>query len=577
MVLEMNKRHILEFSKIVKWPKKLLIIALLFSVLSSVVSLTIPILLKDNVDILFIEKENINYLYILCFLFLFLINTVMSAFSSYILGYIGESVIYQLRKYMWKHVLKLNYSFFTHNNTGNIMSRLTNDVSILSEFLANKLPQFIPSFLTLIGSIIILISFDWKLSFAIFVIIPISLIVLFPLGKKISIIAELNQNASAQYSSILANVLGEIRLIKLNNGQKFGYEYGKQQLLNIFKYGIREVKIMSFIGPVITLIMLLSILLIILYGGWRVNIGAISPGTLTAMIFILFQSVPLIISIGDFFSAYKSSEGATQRLFDIYVTPEENPPQNKFISIEFGDLVLKNINFKFNVKDKNTLKGVNSTFKKNEITAIVGESGAGKTTLLNLISRLLPLKEGTIELNGIDIQSFNVLDWRSYLGYSIQDSSVLNLKLNENLSLGLSNKPDDKDIYDILNKVGLSSFVDGLPYKLNSIINEQGSNISGGQKQRLSIARALLRNPKILLLDEVTSNLDSETEYLLQNLINDYKHSRIIITIAHRISTIKNADKIIIMKEGEIIGSGTHNDLYKYNEYYKKLVDYQYS
>lgn len=344
----------------------------------------------------------------------------------------------------------------------------------------------------------------------------------------------------------------------------------------MFKYGIKEVKIMSLISPIITLIMLTSIMLIILYGGWRVTSGSLSPGTLTAMIFILIQSIPLIVSIGDFFSAYKSTEGATQRLHGIYNTQKENLVENNSLKISDGNLVLKDVSFKYKSSKNSILKDINVTFNLGEMTAIIGESGAGKTTVLNLISRLFTMDNGTIELNGTNINSFDILDWRNYVGYSIQDNSILNLSLKENLLLGLINKPNDKTVLELLDKVGLTKFVNNLPFKLNSIINEKGTNISGGQRQRLSIARTLIRKPKIILLDEVTSNLDSENEYFLQNLIKDYKENRIIITVAHRISTIKNADKIIIMKSGEIVDVGTHEYLYKSNKYYRKLVDLQY-
>jgi len=570
--------NLIQLAKIVDWPIKRIVLAVLLSITSSAISIIIPLQLKDNVDALFNGNYDLNVgiLNISLFMILFIINAVIIGFSAYLFGYTGESCIFQLRKYMWNHILTLEYKFFTSNQTGSLMSRLTDDVAILSSFLSEKVPRFIPSLLTFIGSIILLFFLDWQLTIVSLVIIPVVLAVIYPLGAKISYIAEMNQTEAAKYSSTLANVLSEIKMIKVYNGEQASSEYGKEQLKKIFNYGIRETRIMSSISPLITLSMLLGLIILLLYGGWRVSTGNITTGTLTSMIFIIVQIIPTIVDIGDFFSTYKNSEGATKRLFRIYNMKSEaaNAVDNKFLEFGSNNLMLSDISFSY--QDKPVLENINLTFNHGELTAIVGESGAGKTTLFNLIARLYEPCNGNIEYDGVDIQTVNLKKWRANIGYTIQDNPVLNSTIKENICFGLEHKVTDEELDYVSKLVGIDQFISELPYGYDTIIGERGSNLSGGQKQRISIARALIRNPQILLLDEVTSNLDSESEQILQRSIENIKDNRITIVIAHRLSTIRKADNIIVMKKGKVLDSGSHEELYRSSEYYAKLVDNQF-
>lgn len=575
------KNHIVQMAKLVQWPKRIIGMAILLSLISSGISILIPLMLRQNLDSFFNQDDTaISIWSISIFLGLFVLNAAIVGFSSYLFGYIGETCIYQLRSYMWDHILKLPYSFFGKNKTGNLMSRLTDDVGILSSFLSEKVPQFVPAVLTLIGSVFLLFYLDWRLTLVSLIIIPLLFIIIFPLGAKISSISEKTQIESANYSAILENIISEIMMIKVYGGEKSSSEYGSRQLKKIFEYGIQETRIMSMISPLITLTALFGTIMLMLYGGMRVTSGHITAGTLMSMIFVIFQTIPIIINIGDFFSSYKNSEGATKRLYAIYSTESEKA-SDKIQSISQTtpgqcDLSVENLSFSYDNKQP-VLKSLDLTFKHGEITAIVGESGAGKTTLFQLLTRLYGNSDGKVRYGGIDIEEFDIDDWRKKIGYIIQDNPVLNRTIKENICYGLEAAATAEDLHKAADSAGIHNFIKALPNGYDTLIGERGANLSGGQRQRISIARALMRNPDILLLDEATSNLDSHSERHLQSSIENLKNDKVVIIIAHRLSTIRKADKIVLLQEGKVLDTGTHDQLYLTNPIYYKLVNQQFS
>lgn len=475
---------------------------------------------------------------------------------------------------MWDKLLHLPISFFKKNSTGNVMSRMKDDISILSQFLSEQLTLAIPSLLHFIGSIILLFYFDWKLSLFSFFLLPLSLLIVFPLGKKIANISEKVQNEKAEYSNIMENIISEILLIKTNSAEKKAIDKGNHQLKNIFNISLKEISIMSLLGPLITTTLIVSILSIISFGIWRLSIGDITIGTLSSMLFILFQLVPTLFSLGNLFTGYKNTEGATTRIGYILDYPSEKDIKilENNIFVPFKQLTFSNVSFEY-ASLGNILDEINMTFKKGEMVAIVGKSGSGKTSILNLIEKLFYDYSGDIKIDNIDLQDINTGYLRQHISYVTQDSPVLNMSIKENILYGIEKdeKITDENLKEMILNTNLGELLNSSEGE-NTIINERGNNLSGGQRQRIAIARGLIRKPKILLLDEVTSSLDQTSEGIIMNAVKKISNNIITIVVTHRESTLKYADRVIVIDSGKVVGIGSHNELKENNSFYKEII-----
>ncbi|MCI2848420.1 ABC transporter ATP-binding protein [Staphylococcus hominis] len=558
--------------KNVAWPKKLMIVSIFLTIISSVLSLIIPLLSKRIIDNFKFTIDNV-YIIIL-FILLFLFSSFFNGLSLYLLSKIGETTIYSIREKIWNHLIHLNISFFDKNETGELMSRITEDTSVINSFISERAPTTIGSILTLIGSIIFLLFLDWKLTLVTFSIIPIFLLIIIPLSKAVGTISENTQMEIAKFNSLLSRVISDIRIVKVSTSEEIEMKNSRSNLKEIYKLNLKESKIKAILNPISSIIMMIAIVFILGYGGIRVANGNISAGTLVAMIFYILQLTEPILNISLFIADYQQSKGASIRLFEFYNEPLENYNVNSLTLPKNGNINFDNVTF--NYEDGNcVLKNISFTIENNKTTAIVGPSGSGKTTILNLLERFYKPSIGNITLNGMNIYKFNLQEWRNYIGLVMQSNSMMVGTIKDNITYGIRNEVSDEELKIACKKAFCYDFIENFPEKFNTHVGENGIKLSGGQKQRINIAKVFLKDPKLLILDEATSNLDSESERKIQKSIESLSNNKTTVIVAHRLATIKKADKIIFLDNGYITGIGSHNDLYKKHKKYKEFVNSQ--
>ncbi|MFD6578428.1 ABC transporter ATP-binding protein, partial [Bacillus subtilis] len=479
---------------------------------------------------------------------------------------------------MFSHILDLPLTFFDKNESGQIVSRVIDDVELMNTFISDKIPNFASQLIVVAGSLILLFVLDWKITLLMLISVPISLAVMIPLGNKMYKISLEKQNNMAIFTARISSAFSGIRLTKSYTAEKEEYGKGNVILKRIFKLNLKDTKIQAYMMPIMSTVILMIILLLVGYGGIRLSEGTISPGTFVAIIFYLVQFVTPLSSLSNFFTEYKKTLGATKRLYEIYSLKPE--AENKQISsnafnLGNGDLKFENISFQYNDPSSEVFNKLNLRFPKNKITAVVGPSGAGKSTLFNLIERLYEAQNGEIYYESTPIKDIDLTVWRKKIGYVMQDTLMITGTIKENLTYGLSGSVSQETIIKYSKLANAHDFIMELPDNYETFIGERGIKLSGGQKQRIAIARALIKNPEILLLDEATSNLDSESEILVQQSINRLVRDRTTIIIAHRLSTIRDADNIVFLENGVVTGSGNHLDLINNHEKYREFVNGQ--
>jgi ATP-binding cassette, subfamily B, bacterial AbcA/BmrA len=570
----LKKNHLLELLKIVKWPKKIIAFSILLSTFAAMVNLIIPIITKNVIDDFSIE--NVNWYWVILLVAFFVFNAILSGVSFYLVKYLGENAIYSIRTTMWNKILRLRIPYFDKNESGNTISRLTDDVEILNEFIAEKIPNLLSQIIIIIGSVIMLFVLDWKLTLAMLSIIPVTLFIILPIGNLTYKISLKLQDESAEFSGLLSRVLTEIRLVKSYSAEAKEYSNGEKKLQELLKLRLKEAKVQAIVSPIVTGTMLLVLIVIIGYGGLRVSSGDISAGSFVAIIFYLIQSVTPMTSLSTFFTDYKKAMGSTERLYEIYSSPNEEFVGNtlEILHEKSTGLSIKGLFFSYDNKVE-VLRNINFNMPKNKTTAIVGPSGSGKSTLFYLIERMYEPSSGNILYGEDSIFNFNMQEWRNTIGYVMQDSSMMNGTIKENLIYGLDRPMEQIEIDHYAKLANAHDFILNLSDGYDTIVGERGVKLSGGQRQRIAIGRAFMRDPKLLLLDEATSNLDSESEQLVQDALSKLMKSRTTLVIAHRLSTIKNADQIIFLDNGEVTGIGTHQELLGKHKKYTLFVKTQ--
>ncbi|MCY8810027.1 ABC transporter ATP-binding protein/permease [Bacillus atrophaeus] len=560
----------------IKLPLLLILFAITISSIGSISGLFIPLLTGRVVDKF--SENTFDGGFIVIFLSIFLINAILSGVGLYLLSKIGEKMIMAIRFMLWEHIIKLKISFYDNNESGSIMSRITDDTNVINTFVSQKLPNIIPAIITVLGSVIILLRMDWQMTLITFIIVPIFLAIIIPLGGMVRKISIKAQSEIASFSGLLGRVLTEIRLVKVSNTENQELKNAYNNLFEVYNLGLKESKIISIIQPLTSLILLLTIGIILGFGGIRVSTGVISAGTLVAMIFYIIQLSGPLTSFSTLLTDYQRAIGASQRLSEILLEPKEDLGSNKNASdIDFNNQNLKFSDVSFKYDDKPILNELTFDIPSRKVTAFVGPSGSGKSTIFNLVARLyeLPPNNGCISLKETPIDKFNLSDWRNKIGYVMQNNAMINGTVKDNITYGIKREISEDEIIKYSKLSNCHEFVMLLDKGYNTIIGEKGVKLSGGQRQRIDIARNFIKDPDILLLDEATASLDSESERKIQNSLEELMKNRTTVIIAHRLATIKKADQIIFLDQGVITGKGTHNQLMLTHEKYRRFVSAQ--
>ncbi|EGQ4259405.1 ABC transporter ATP-binding protein [Staphylococcus pseudintermedius] len=558
--------------KKISWPVGLIIVAVTIASIGSLTGLLVPLFTGQVVDKF--TFESISPVFIIALVAVFLVNAVLSGFGYYLLNKIGEKIIYAIRSVLWEHIIHLKMPFFDKNESGQLMSRLTDDTKVINDFISQKLPGFFPAVITLIGSLIMLFVLDWQMTLLTFITIPIFILVIVPLGKIMQKISTNTQTEIANFSGLLGRVLTEMRLVKVANTEKLELDKAHSNLKTIYNLGLKQAKIAAVVQPISGIIMLITIGIILGFGGMRIASGAISAGTLVAMIFyVLNLSIPLI-NLSTLVTDYKKAVGASQRIYEILHEPLENiAAPNLQDEIPTGDLKFDHVYFGYD--DTPVLKDVSFNVLRGEVTAFVGPSGSGKSTLFSLIERMYEIDQGDIYYNGTSIDALSLTDWRRKIGYVMQSNAMMNGTIRDNILYGVDREVSEEELIHYAKLANCHEFIMEFEQGYDTIVGERGLKLSGGQRQRIDIARSFVKNPDILLLDEATANLDSESERKIQEALDILMENRTTIVIAHRLSTIKKAGQIIFLDHGEVTGRGRHEELMQTHAMYQQFVETQ--
>ncbi|AVK86617.1 multidrug ABC transporter permease [Lysinibacillus sp. B2A1] len=546
--------------------KKLMIGTLLLSIVETLIGLAVPLVTMRMIN----DFSTIGFsLQAILLVGAFLISqAVLSGVTFYMMRKLGERIVANLRNTVWAHVLRLRIPYFDAHESGETMSRITQDSNVIKELITDHLISFISGLFAIVGAVIILIIIDWKMTLLMLIAVPVAILLTLPLGQRIHKIAKENQDELASFTGHLGRVLTNIRLVKASQTEDFEQQNGEEKIHHLYRFGLKEAKILAVLSPIMTFIIMVVLILLFGYGGAKVATGAISAGELVAIMIYLVQIIMPFTQMATFFTALQKAMGATERLQEILNEPIEGHGMN-VISSPNESIVFEDVAFQYN--DNPILKGISFTIPAGKTTALVSASGGGKTTMFSLIEQFYDVTDGTIRFGNRPIESIDLKQWRSLFGYVSQEAPLMNGTIRDNVAYG-KNDVLEADIISALKNAYAWHFVQQFEKGLDTEVGEGGIKLSGGQRQRIAIARALLRNPAILLLDEATSNLDNDSEREVQKAFERVMKERTTVIIAHRLSTITHADQILMFEDGLITGSGKHEELQENHTYYKQLI-----
>lgn len=501
----------------------------------------------------------------------FLVQTVAGGISIYMLSRAGHRIVAGIRDKLWSKLLVMPVSYYDNSQTGELTSRMTNDTGVVRGLITEHLSGSLNGVISMIGSIVILLLMDWKMTLVMLVAIPVTVVIMAPLGRQMFKISKGMQDETARFTSVLNQVLSEIRLVKSSNAERREYENGKEGITNLFRFGVREGKVQAFITPVMMLVMMGLVVTLIGYGGVRVSSGLMTAGELVAFLLYLFQIVMPATQITQFFTQFQKAMGATERIVAALQADEEDAESGHEVPSADRPISLDRVAFAYKPGEP-VLRDVSFTIEPGKVTAIVGPSGGGKTTLFSLLERYYSPQSGAIRFGSESIADLSLEQWRRRIGYVSQDSPIIAGTIRDNICYGTDREIQAEEVEHAAAMAYADTFIRELPDGYETEVGERGIKLSGGQRQRIAIARALLRDPSLLMLDEATSSLDSKSELAVQQALNNLMEGRTTLVIAHRLSTVVDADRIVFIEKGVVTGIGSHEELVGSHPMYREFA-----
>lgn len=554
--------------------KPLLSFALFGSILTTFTQLLIPLATGQFID--GIELDFFTPTMIAMILGVFILQVVFNGLSTYLLGKIGQRVVARLREFMWNKVIKLPIHFFDAHASGEVVSRITNDTMIVQNLISQFFPQFVNGIITIIGVFFILFFMDWQMTLVMMLAVPLAFGFMRPLGRKMASVSRELQDETATFSGSIQQTISEIRLMKSSTAEPFEKKKGENGVEKLYRIGLKEAKVTALIGPLMYVLMMGVMVLVIGYGGVRVAQGSMTTGALVAFLLYLFQIIFPVTSFMNFFAQMQKAAGATERIVTILDEEEEAHEKGRELDISNLPIIFENVSFSYE-EDVPVIKNVSFETRAGEKIAFAGPSGGGKTTLFALIERFYKPTTGEIKVGKTPIDTLSMHSWREQIGYVSQENAMMSGTIRDNLCYGLPSdrKVTDEELWAVAEMAYAKEFIQSFPEGLNEEIGERGTKLSGGQRQRINIARAFLRDPKILMMDEATASLDSQSEKVVSQALSQLMKGRTTFVIAHRLSTITDADKILFIEKGELTGIGTHKELLETHDLYKLFASQQ--
>ena len=554
-----------------------LITAAICTVLAAAGNLYVPWIIKDVIDSVLAEK-NAEMLNIIAagIIIIFFIRGVCFYGQNYLMSYVGERVIIDIRSAVYEKLQRLSVSFYDKNKTGTIMSYVTNDVSALQAAMVQNTIDMITEGSVLIGSITAMVYLDWKLTLFTFCTFPFVLWLMDFFGKRIRKSGRRIQECTADITSILQETVSSARVIKSFVREDYEIERFCNQNFANFRANMKNAQLMALLTPVIEFVAAIGVTAIIWYGGHGVINGDLTAGSLVAFLVYAVNISNPVKRLTRVVGSIQKALAAAQRVFDVLDMKEEiaEIPGAKALPQIEGSVEFKDVSFAYD-KGEPVLKDVSFKAEPGEVIAIVGPSGAGKSTIANLLPRFYDTTSGSISIDGNNIAEVKVASLREQVGIVPQETVLFNGSLYDNILYGRL-EATREEVEAAAKAANAHNFIMEFPNGYETMLGDRGLNLSGGQRQRIAIARAILKNPRVLVLDEATSALDTESERIVQEALDRLMVGRTSFVIAHRLSTIKNADKILVLQRGRIVETGTHDELMANNKLYSHLYNIQY-
>jgi len=560
------------------WPYRYrLVAALLLTVLGAGVALVVPLGLRELVDAVFDEANRalLDRL-TLALVLLFVVRAAASFGGSYLLGWTGERVVADLRKRVYRHLHRQSLRFFSNNRTGDLTSRLTNDVGSVRDAVTNALSELLNQSLSLVGSIALMVVLNWRLSLIIFLVVPAVTGFAVYFGRKIRALSRTIQDRLADTTAVAEEAMAAIRVVKAF--ARSDYEVGRynEAVEGLFTESKYRVLVRSLFSATVGLLFFGALVAIFWYGGIEVLAGRLTTGDLVAFVFYAFNIARSVGGLSRLYSTFNSAAGATERLFELLRTEpdvQDAPDATALPRVE-GRVCFEDVTFAYE-EGIPVLHDLSVEVEPGETVALVGPSGAGKSTFISLIPRFYDPQKGRITIDGHDLRSVTLSSLREQIAAVAQEVHLFNTTVRENIRYGRLDASDEA-VVEAARAANAHDFITGLPGGYDAEVGERGVKLSGGQRQRVAIARTLLRDARILLLDEATSSLDSASEALVQEALDRLMEGRTTFIIAHRLSTVQGADRILVLDEGRIVQTGTHETLVQRDGLYRDLASYQF-
>ena len=566
-----------------------LILVFIFAIASTVFMIVGPKLLGNATTKLFqgivakvahVPGATVDFTYIgriaIILLGLYVLSSIFSFIQGYIMSGIAMKVTYTFRKNIVEKIKRMPLKYFDTKTHGEALSLVTNDIDTISNTLAQNLSQIVTSVTTIIGVLVMMLTISWLMTLVALVILPISFVL-------ISVVIRASQKYFKQQQVFLGHVDGHVEemysghtVIKAFNGEEKSIQQFDSLNNELYGAGWKSQFLSGMLMPIITFVSNLSFVGVTILGGYLAVQGTISVGDILAFIQYIRSFTQPIAQVANIANVLQSTAAAAERVFDFLDADEEvrDPADAVKLTQVKGNVTFKNVNFGYN-PDRIIIHNFSADIQPGQKVALVGPTGAGKTTIVKLLMRFYDINSGSISIDGVDIRKFKREDLRSMFGMVLQDTWLFNGTIRDNIRYG-DFSASDNAVVAASKMANVDHFVRTLPHSYDLELNEESSNISQGQKQLLTIARAFLANPQILILDEATSSVDTRTEILIQKAMVDLMKDRTSFVIAHRLSTIRDADIILVIKDGDIVEQGKHEQLLAANGFYATLYKSQF-
>lgn len=525
-------------------------------------------IIKPVLDDVFIKKDAQMLLIVpFALIFVFALKGIGRYIQAYYTSYIGQDILRRLREELLFHITKLDMDFFRKNHTGTLLSRITNDISRIQGVVSEIIPELIRDTFTVIALSGYVIYQNPKLAFYFLIVMPLALFPLAKLSKKMRKYSKLSQQSTADMTKRLEEVFSNIEVIKSNSSQDFEINRFAKDNLSVFKYIMKQIRVNNLTSPIMELLGSIAIGLVIFVGGKEVIDGKMSVGGFFSFSAALFMLYDPIKALSKLYNKTQDAVMANERIREVFEVKADIKDGDIDLNKKIENITLRDIVLRYD--EKVALENINISFKKGMFYGVVGDSGAGKSSLVNLLVRFYDASSGEVAINNENIKNFTLESLHKKIAYVTQNIFIFNDTVAENIAYG--ENVDKARVIEALKKAHAFEFVEKLPNGIDTILAQRGVNLSGGQRQRIALARAIYKNPDVLILDEATSALDNISEQKIKDAVFELRNEMIIIAIAHRLSSIQNADEIFYFKDGSMECSGTHEDLIKNCNGYKKL------